>query len=78
MFKLDETRASDVSAGQRQKRDRTNQEGCSRVIPWHMEPLRPWLMERVPQEVIGFDPSTCLVFLPLNQNLDDLPVVPLQ
>ena len=48
-----------------------------RAIPSHLEPLRPWLNQTVPEEVTGVNPTTCLVFLPLNQLFDDLPVVPL-
>ncbi|XP_076458066.1 uncharacterized protein LOC143291835 [Babylonia areolata] len=78
MFRLDETGAPASRQEQKLKSDQTNGDHSLRNIPWHMEPLRPWLTQMVPQEVIGVDPSTCLVFLPLNQTFDDLPVVPLQ
>ncbi|KAK7111134.1 uncharacterized protein [Littorina saxatilis] len=57
--------------------DNSRTTGTARNIPSHMEPLHPWLHQTMSQEVIGADPAKCLVFLPLNQSYDDLPIVPL-
>ncbi|KAK3586112.1 hypothetical protein CHS0354_033235 [Potamilus streckersoni] len=50
-----------------------------RPIPQTLLPLQPWLTEsdgRL-EEVIGMDPTRCLVFLPLlPEDIDDLPEVP--
>ena len=34
-----------------------------RDIPCTLEPLLPWLQDDIPEEVIGVNPSECLVFL---------------
>ena len=46
-----------------------------RSIPETLEPLRPWLTHNVPQNVIGVDPTQCLVFLPSMGDYSSLPEV---
>lgn len=48
----------------------------TRAVPASIAALTPWLTTNVNQKLIGIDPQTCLVFLPADTNLEDLPVVP--